>query len=71
MNELTLLGFGPEGWGDELLSGLLVTVQLAVTTLPLGLLIGFAVAGASLSANPGCAASDAAIPRRHGVSPSC
>lgn len=52
MNELTLLGFGPEGWGDELLSGLLVTVQLAVTTLPLGLLIGFAVAGASLSPHP-------------------
>lgn len=52
MNELTLLGLGPEGWGDELLSGLLVTIQLAVTTLPLGLLIGFAVAGASLSDNP-------------------
>lgn len=49
MNDLSLLGFGPEGWGDELLSGLLVTVELAVTTLPLGLLIGFTVAGASLS----------------------
>ncbi|GGO89515.1 ABC transporter permease [Marinobacterium nitratireducens] len=52
MNELSLLGLGADGWGDELLSGLLVTVQLAVTTLPLGLLIGFAIAGASLSEQP-------------------
>jgi polar amino acid transport system permease protein len=52
MNDLALFGFGADGWGDELLSGLWVTVQLAVTTLPLGLLIGFAVAGASLSKNP-------------------
>ncbi len=52
MNELSILGFGADGWGDELLSGLLITVQLAVTTLPIGLLIGFAIAGASLSKHP-------------------
>ncbi|GGB87928.1 ABC transporter permease [Marinobacterium zhoushanense] len=52
MDNLSLLAFGSDGWGDELLSGLLVTIQLAITTLPLGLLIGFAVAGASLSSHP-------------------
>src|SRR5690606_963591 len=41
---LTLLGFGPEGWGDELASGVFVTVSLALATLPLGLAAGFAVA---------------------------
>ncbi|WP_029074842.1 ABC transporter permease [Kaistia adipata] len=36
--------FGNTGWGDELLSGLGVTVRLAAATLPVGLLIGFGVA---------------------------
>lgn len=40
----SLLGFGPGGWGDELATGVLVTVSLALATLPLGLAIGFAVA---------------------------
>ena len=44
-----LLAFGPEGWGDELASGLLVTVSLALATLPLGLCVGFAVALAKQS----------------------
>jgi len=44
-----LLAFGPEGWGDELASGLLVTVSLALATLPLGLAVGFAVALAKQS----------------------
>ncbi len=44
-----LFSFGDSGWGDELLQGLLVTIQLALATLPLGLLIGFAFAFASLS----------------------
>lgn len=45
MNEaLGPLAFGPAGWGDELASGLLLTVELALATLPLGLAIGLAVA---------------------------
>jgi polar amino acid transport system permease protein len=46
---LELFSYGPLGWGDEILSGLWVTLCLAVTTLPVGLLLGFAVAGCSLS----------------------
>ena len=45
----SLLAFGPEGWGDELASGVLVTVSLALATLPLGLAAGFAVALAKQS----------------------
>lgn len=44
-----LFAFGETGWGDELLAGLAVTLQLGVAALLLGLLIGFAVAWASLS----------------------
>jgi len=46
---LHLLGFGPDGWGDELASGLVVTVSLALATLPLGLAAGFAIALAKQS----------------------
>lgn len=46
---LTLLGFGPEGWGDEIASGMLVTVSLALATLPLGLVAGFLITLAKLS----------------------
>lgn len=46
---LTLLSFGPEGWGDEIAAGIFVTVSLALATLPLGLLIGFFVAVAKQS----------------------
>jgi polar amino acid transport system permease protein len=48
---LELFSFGPEGWGDEILAGLSVTVRLALTTLPVGLLIGFLIATLSLSRN--------------------
>ncbi|MGQ7847970.1 ABC transporter permease [Granulosicoccus sp. 3-233] len=44
-----LFAFGETGWGDELLAGLAVTLQLGVAALLLGLLIGFIVAWASLS----------------------
>lgn len=40
----TLLSFGPEGWSDDIAAGVLVTVSLALATLPLGLAIGFFVA---------------------------
>lgn len=46
---LELFSFGEAGWGDELAAGLLVTLQLSVTTLPVGLALGFAAASASLS----------------------
>lgn len=41
---LALLSFGPEGWGDEIAKGTLITVSLALATLPLGLLMGFFLA---------------------------
>lgn len=44
-----LLSFGDAGWGDEILRGLLVTVQLAVMTLPVGLALGLLAAFASMS----------------------
>ena len=46
---LELFAFGDAGWGDELLAGLMVTIQLAVVSLPVGLLLGFLAAGATLS----------------------
>jgi polar amino acid transport system permease protein len=45
---LELFSFGDKGWGDELLSGFGVTVALAIVTLPIGILLGFAVAFASM-----------------------
>ena len=39
-----LLAYGSDGWGDELLAGLWITISLAVATLPFGLALGFLVA---------------------------
>jgi polar amino acid transport system permease protein len=50
---LQLLAFGDGGWGDELLAGFFVTVGLALATLPVGLALGFLVAGAALSKHRG------------------
>ncbi|MBD3786709.1 MAG: ABC transporter permease subunit [Sphingomonadales bacterium] len=47
-----LFSYGPLGWGDEILAGLWVTMRLALVTLPVGLLLGFAVAALSLSRSP-------------------
>ncbi|UUP15601.1 ABC transporter permease [Nitratireductor thuwali] len=41
---LTLLSFGREGWGDDIAAGVLVTISLALATLPFGLVVGFTVA---------------------------
>ena len=41
---LTLLSFGPEGWGDEIARGVVITVSLALATLPFGLLWGLLLA---------------------------
>lgn len=49
---LDLLSFGPEGWGDELAMGVLVTVTLAICTLPVGLTLGFFIALAKNSSEP-------------------
>lgn len=49
---LSLLSFGPDGWGDQIARGALVTVGLAVATLPFGLALGFLAALAKNSAEP-------------------
>lgn len=41
---LSLLSFGPDGWGDQIASGVLVTMGLALATLPFGLVLGFFLA---------------------------
>ncbi|MEM5501240.1 ABC transporter permease subunit [Ahrensia kielensis] len=49
MTSWELLSFGDLGWGDEIASGVLITITLALATLPFGLLIGFFVALAKQS----------------------
>ncbi|KAA3627510.1 MAG: ABC transporter permease subunit [Proteobacteria bacterium] len=49
---LTLVSFGPQGWSDDIASGVLVTVSLALATLPLGLVLGFFIALAKQSSEP-------------------
>jgi polar amino acid transport system permease protein len=49
---LTLLSLGPDGWGDQIASGVLVTVGLALATLPFGLVLGFFVALMKQSEEP-------------------
>ncbi|OBY25514.1 ABC transporter permease [Leisingera sp. JC1] len=46
---LELFSYSDTGWGDEILRGLAITVQLAVVTLPVGVLLGFLAAFASMS----------------------
>ena len=41
---LALLSFGPNGWGDEIASGIWITVSLGLATLPFGLMLGFLLA---------------------------
>mgnify|MGYP002631813695 CR=1 FL=1 len=48
-NAQTLLSFGDAGWGDQLFAGLLVTLSLALTTLPFALLLGLLIALAGRS----------------------
>jgi polar amino acid transport system permease protein len=49
---LGLLGFGPDGWGDELAAGAWLTIRLALATLPFGLAIGLTAALARNSRRP-------------------
>ncbi|HEY5718361.1 MAG TPA: ABC transporter permease subunit [Motiliproteus sp.] len=48
MSGMEYLSFGAQGWGDELLSGLGVTLSLALVALPFGLALGFSVAAAAI-----------------------
>lgn len=47
--DLSLLAWGSGGWGDELFRGMLMTLALAVTAFPLGILFGTIVGSARLS----------------------
>jgi len=49
MEAFELLSFGDAGWGDEIASGVLVTVALSLLTLPIGLFVGLLVALAKQS----------------------
>ncbi len=49
---LGLLSFGAAGWGDEIASGVLVTVSLALATVPFGLAAGFLIALGKKSEEP-------------------
>lgn len=44
IEKLALLGFGDGGWGPALLQGALVTISIALATLPFGLAGGLAIA---------------------------
>jgi polar amino acid transport system permease protein len=46
---LDLFAYGDAGWGDELLAGLRVTLQLALLALPVGLVLGFVLSTMSLA----------------------
>src|SRR3954453_6741518 len=48
---LSLLSWGPEGWGDEFARGAGLTLLLALCTLPIGMSIGLLVALAKDSSN--------------------
>jgi len=49
---LALLSWGPNGWGDELIFGAWLTIQLAVVSLAAGLAFGMLLTGAVVSAWP-------------------
>jgi polar amino acid transport system permease protein len=44
MDKLYLLSWGDNGWGDELVEGALITISLALATLPFGLALGLLIA---------------------------
>ncbi|MFB9886320.1 ABC transporter permease [Balneatrix alpica] len=49
MEALAILSWGDGGWGDELGRGLGITLALALTTLPIGLVLGLLLALAAVS----------------------
>lgn len=52
MDVWTLLSFGDIGWGDEIAWGVWITISLALTTLPIGLMLGFIVSLGKQSREP-------------------
>jgi polar amino acid transport system permease protein len=44
LDQIGLLDFGPDGWGDELAAGTWLTIRLALATLPFGIVVGFLIA---------------------------
>jgi His/Glu/Gln/Arg/opine family amino acid ABC transporter permease subunit len=46
---LSLLSYGDAGWGDELLRGALVTMEVAISAYAVGIVFGLVGAGAKLS----------------------
>ena len=46
---LTLISFGENGWGDQIAYGVLITISLALVSLPVGLILGFFLALAKKS----------------------
>ena len=52
MDYLVYLSFGDQGWGDELLKGLAITLGLALCALPVGMIVGTSVAALSVSHKP-------------------
>lgn len=52
MDLLSLLAVGDNGWGDELLRGLSVTLLLAFATAPLALVMSFLIAWAKHAESP-------------------
>ena len=51
-NFFSLLRYGADGWGDELLAGALVTIALSLAILPVGLAAGFFIALGKQSPDP-------------------
>jgi len=51
-NLFSLLSYGPNGWGDELLAGAFVTIALSLAILPVGLAAGFFIALGKQSRDP-------------------
>ncbi len=49
---ISLLQWGPDGWGDELAAGAGVTIALSLATLPLGVTVGFFMSLAKQSSDP-------------------
>lgn len=53
LTKLSLLSFGPDGWGEVMLAAAGLTVALAVTCIPFGLSMGLGVALAARSRHRG------------------
>lgn len=51
---LNYLSFGNGGWAQPILSGALLTIEIAVATLPFGLVMGLLLASGMLSNKNGC-----------------